>query len=52
MTDSCWGFYGDDIMKNGIADDVNIKDIIKNGAYITGTVKEVCTVSYEFKFAS
>lgn len=51
-TDSCWGFYGDDIMENGIADDVGIRDIIKNGAYTTGTAKEVHTVSYEFEFAS
>lgn len=51
-TDSCWGFYGDDIMESGIADDVGIRDIIKDGAYTTGTTKVVHTISYEFQFAS
>lgn len=51
-TDSCWAFYGDDIMENGIADTVDIRDVIKDGAYTTGTAKEVHTISYEFEFAS
>lgn len=51
-TDSCWGFYGDDIMESGVADAVGIRDIIKDGAYTTGTAKEVHTISYEFQFAS
>jgi len=32
-TDSCWGFYGNDLFTNGIADEVAIKDILASENY-------------------
>jgi len=36
--DSCWGFYGDNILENGITDEVGygLSDAIKSGEYETG----------------
>lgn len=49
--DSCWGFFGSDILTNGIAEDIpGLKEAIESGDYETGTATEhrVTTVSYEF----
>lgn len=49
--DSCWGFFGSDIIANGITDYVpGLREAIEAGAYETGTATEhrVTTVSYEF----
>ena len=49
--ESCWGFYGSDIEKSGIADNVGcgLSDAIQSGAYQTG----VATLhrSYYYTFA-
>lgn len=48
---SCWGFYGDDIKENGIADNVpGLLAAIESGAYETGTATEhrVTTTTYDF----
>lgn len=49
--DFCWGFFGSDILANGITDYVSgLSKVIERGAYETGTATEhrVTTVSYEF----
>ena len=49
--DSCWGFFGNDILTNGITEYVSgLKAAIESGAYETGTAKEhrVTTVTYDF----
>lgn len=49
--DSCWGFFGNDILTNGITDYVSgLKAAIESGAYETGTATEhrVTTVTYDF----
>lgn len=33
---SCWGFYGDDIFENGMADAADIIDIIESGEFTSG----------------
>lgn len=35
--DSVWGFFGDDLLKNGIAAEVDIIDILTSGDYEMGT---------------
>lgn len=38
--DSCWGFFGADVVKNGIADSVpGLMEAIKSGSYTTGIVQ-------------
>lgn len=45
--DSCWGFYGSDILSNGISDNVGngLAEAISSGAYKMGEAK-LHTVSY------
>lgn len=47
--ESCWGFYGDDLMENGILDNVDgLKEAIESEQYETGQAREVTTITYEF----
>ena len=47
-TDSCYGFYGDDIMENGIADSIpGLMAALNAGNYEEGTAKKVMRVTYE-----
>lgn len=48
---SCWGFYGNDIKENGIADNVpGLLAAIESDAYETGAATEhiVTTITYDF----
>lgn len=47
---SCWGFYGDDLLKNGMCENagLGLKDALKAGRYECGTA-QLCTYSY-YKF--
>ena len=47
--ESCWGFYGDDLMENGILDNVDgLKEAIESEQYEAGQAREVTITSYEF----
>ncbi len=48
--DSCWGFYGDDLLENGIPDQVGcgLMDALENEDYEQGEAVEEHTVSYYF----
>lgn len=47
--EDCWGFYGDDLMENGILDCIDgLREAVKSGNYTTGKAREVVTTSYEF----
>ena len=47
--DSCWGFYGSDIVENGIADDIpGLLEAIKSGDYEIGTAERHVSVSYTY----
>ena len=47
--ESCWGFYGDDLMENGILDNIDgLKEAIESEQYETGQAREVTITSYEF----
>ena len=49
--DSCWGFYGDDIVENGIMDqlcDYGLKEAITENRYESGKAELVKTSYYEF----
>ena len=46
--ESCWGFYGSDIIQNGIAESVGygLLEAVQENRYETGTAQERTTVSY------
>lgn len=47
--ESCWEFYGDDLMENGILDNIDgLKEAIESEQYETGQAREVTITSYEF----
>lgn len=47
--DSCWGFYGDDVMENGIADNVpGLAAAVESNQYETGKAERHVSVSYSF----
>lgn len=48
--DSCGGFFGDDLMENGILDYApGLQEAIEAGEYQTGVAEEVRSVSYVFR---
>ena len=47
--DSCWGFYGDDVMANGISDNVpGLAAAVESNQYETGKAERHVSVSYSF----
>ena len=48
--DSCWGFYGDNLLENGILDQAGCgaAEAVKSKEYETGTAEKVTTVTYKF----
>lgn len=48
--ESCWGFYGDDLLENGIADDVGegFADALKNDTYEQGKAAVRTVTCYDF----
>lgn len=47
--DSCWGFYGDDVLENGIADNVpGLATAVESDQYETGKAERHVSVSYSF----
>lgn len=47
--DSCWGFYGDDVMANGISDNVpGLAAAVESNQYETGKATRHVAVSYSF----
>lgn len=47
--DSCWGFYGDDVMENGISDNVpGLSAAVESDQYETGKAERHVSVSYSF----
>ena len=45
--DSCWGFYGDDVMENGISDSVpGLAAAVESDQYETGKAERHVSVSY------
>ena len=47
--ESIWGFYGDDVMENGIADSVpGLAEAVKSGNYDVGEAKRQVSVSYAY----
>ena len=51
-TDCCYGFYGDDILESGLADNVgyDFREAVENNSVIEGTADEVHSVSVVFDF--
>lgn len=47
--DSCWGFYGDDVMANGISDNVpGLAAAVESNQYETGKAERHVSGSYSF----
>ncbi len=48
--DSCCGFYGDDVLESGMADQAGngLTEAIESGEYETGTARKHTVVSWEF----
>ena len=48
--ESCWGFYGDDLLENGITDDAGegFADALKNDAYEQGKATVRTVTCYDF----
>lgn len=48
--ESCWGFYGDDLLENGIADDAGegFADALKNDTYEQGKAAVRTVTCYDF----
>lgn len=47
--DSCWGFYGDDVLTNGIADNVpGLAEAVASGQYEEGEAKRHTVVTYSY----
>lgn len=47
--ESIWGFYGDDVMENGISDSVpGLAEAVKSGNYDVGEAKRRVSVSYAY----
>lgn len=46
--DSCWGFYGDNLMENGILENVGCgaQEAVDSGEYELGTAEKVVTTTY------
>ena len=47
--DSCWGFYGDDVLTNGIADNVpGLAEAVASGQYEEGEAQRHTVVTYSY----
>lgn len=47
--DSCWGFYGDDVLTNGIADNVSgLAEAVVSGQYEEGKAERHTVVTYSY----
>lgn len=47
--DSCWGYYGDDLAKNGILDEgPGLTEALASDSYTTGQARKETTVTYYF----
>ena len=47
--DSCWGFYGDDVLTNGIADNVpGLAEAVASGQYEEGKAERHTVVTYSY----
>lgn len=47
--DSCWGFYGDDVLTNGIADNVpGLAEAVASGQYEEGKAQRHTVVTYSY----
>lgn len=47
--DSCWGFYGDDVLINGIADNVpGLAEAVASGQYEEGKAERHTVVTYSY----
>lgn len=47
--DSCWGFYGNDLMQNGILDEgPGLTEALASDSYTTGQARKETTVTYYF----
>ena len=47
--DSCWGFYGDDVLTNGIADNVpGLAEAVASNQYESGEAKRHTVVTYSY----
>lgn len=48
-TDSCWGYYGDDLTQNGILDECpGLTEALASDSYTTGQARKETTVTYYF----
>ena len=48
-TDSCWGYYGDDLTQNGILDEgPGLTEALASDSYTTGQARKETTVTYYF----
>ena len=47
--DSCWGYYGGDLAKNGILDNCpGLAEALASDSYTTGQARKETTVTYYF----